>query len=350
MFPPHLPPKSCNIARHQKWRRLKIIFALTIFALIVGMSGASMMIGWIWPRFAEGDTWIASYVHPALSRVQMEDRVRQEISLRIVSVYQSESALNGVNYLKQKMGDAIVVSSDGWVAMYKPDYDGSYKNFSVLAKDGQVYQLENAVMDKYSGVLYLKIKNAQFDVVNFSGSISAGEDIFVFNDSDWYHSVVDYPVMSANVIPHMDTAPVLFYSLDGKFKLGDVVINSQGTVDGLIQNDGSLLSSDYITRVLPNILSAQTVVYPSLGADGWFSEEQPIVVASSSASGFAVTRVWSAGSKLRKGDIITEINGRVVTADDLWYNITGNTTVRLQIIRAGKTIEIETKLTDTQKQ
>jgi len=87
---------------------------------------------------------------------------------------------------------------------------------------------------------------------------------------------------------------------------------------------------------LPNILSAQTVVYPSLGADGWFSEEQPIVVASSSASGFAVTRVWSAGSKLRKGDIITEINGRVVTADDLWYNITGNTTVRLQINKGGK--------------
>jgi len=235
-----LPPKSCNIARHQKWRRLKIIFALTIFALIVGMSGASMMIGWIWPRFAEGDTWIASYVHPALSRVQMEDRVRQEISLRIVSVYQSESALNGVNYLKQKMGDAIVVSSDGWVAMYKPDYDGSYKNFSVLAKDGQVYQLENARDGQIFRRSLFKNKKRAIRCREFQRQHQRGEDIFVFNDSDWYHSVVDYPRHERKCNSPYGHRSVLFYSWTENSIGRDVVINSQGTVDGLIQNDGSL--------------------------------------------------------------------------------------------------------------
>lgn len=349
MFPPHLPPQSCNIASHRRWQRLKFVFAFTIFGLIVGMSGASMMLGWIWPRFADGDTWINSYNRPALSRIQLEDRVRQEISSRIVSVYQGESNLNGVNYLKQKIGDAIVVSSDGWIAMYKPDFDGNFKSLAILAQDNSVYQLENALQDRYSDVLYLKIKGGQFEVVNFSDALSISDDVFIYNNSYWERTLPQYAVFGASSIPHLDTAPIQFYHLDTKFRSGNVAINNQGRVVGLMKNDGSLLPSIYITRILPQVLSNQVIIYPSLGVDGWFSEEAPIVVDKNSIAGFAVTKVWSANNKLRKGDVITEINGRVVTADNLWYIITSNSTLRLKIIRADKVLELETKQVDTSK-
>ena len=343
MMPPHLPPKSCSIAGHRLWQRLKIIFAFVICGLIVSMSGASIILGWVWPRYAEQDTWITSYSRPSLSRSQLEDRVRQEISTRILSVYQSESNSAGVNYLKQKIGDAIVVSSDGWIAMYKPDFDGGFKGLAALSQSRQIYQFENYLLDRYAGVLYLKIKGAQLDVVNFSDSVNAGDTVFVFNGGAWYGSSVGYPVINPLASPHLDTAPVQFYPLDSAFASGDVAIGTDGRVAGLLRTDGTLLPSPYITRILPDVLSRQAVDYVSLGTEGWFSEEAPIVSGKGSVSGFAVTRVLSADSKLRRGDVILQVNGRVVSPADLWYNISGSADLRLTVLRNGKSVDLQEK-------
>jgi hypothetical protein len=348
MQPPHLPPKSSNIKTHRMWQRLKVIFAVGAFSLVVGMCGAAMVIGWIWPRYAEGDTWITTYNRPALSKLQLEDRVRDEISARIFSVYSGLVNAGSANYFKQKIGDAAVVGSDGWMVLYKPDYDGSYKSLYVITPDGAVYQPEAGLFDKYSGLLYLKIKGGPFKVVSFGDNPAALDDIFIYQGSNWHHDQVQYPVLGA-ALPHMDSAPAIFYPVDGNFTAGAVAINSQGRVVGILKEGNLLVPGEYITRIMPKVLSQSAVVYPSLGADGWFSGEQPLVSGKQTVIGFSVSRVWASGSLLRRGDVILEIDGRVVSADNLWYIISGKQTVRLKILRNGKNLEIVAKITETNK-
>ena len=182
MLPPHLPPKSSNLEVHRLWQRLKILLAIVVFSVIAGMSGASMMLGWIWPRFADGDTWITSYSRPGLTRIQLENRIQEEISSRIVNVYKGSAVIGGVNTLNKKIGDGIMLSSDGWFAMYQPNFDGNYKSLAVLTSNGQAQQPESAQLDKYSGILYVKIKDQQFKVAGFPDENSSLDDIFIFQD------------------------------------------------------------------------------------------------------------------------------------------------------------------------
>lgn len=346
MHPPHLPPKSSSLEAHRLWQRFKMLLVVVVFGLIAGMSGASIMLGWIWPRFAEGDTWITSYTSLGLTRAQLENRVQEEISSRVVNVYKGSSAIGGVNTLNKKIGDGIMLSSDGWFAMYQPNYDGNYKNLYVATQDGQVLQPENAKLDKYSGILYVKIKDQQFKVVGFNDANSSLDDIFVFQNSYWYHGSALYPFLNYK-IPHLDSAPIMSYSLSGAFNVGAVAINNQGRVVGFITEKNLLLPSLYISRILPKVLGRQPLSYPSLGVDGWFSEEQAIVVAKAKARGFMVTNVWSAGNPLRRGDVLMEINGRVVAADNLWYIIGSNQALNAKILRGGKTVELVLKVTQT---
>ncbi len=360
MHPPHLPPKTSNIELHRLWKRLKWLLAIVLFSVIAGMSGASMMLGWIWPRFAEGDTWITSYANPGLSRSQLEDRVRTEVSSRIVGVYKGAAVLNGANYLNKKIGDGIILSSDGWLALYQPNYDSNYKNIYVVTDDGQVWQPEKGILDKYSGILYLKIKDNQFKVAGFIDENTAPDDVFIFHNSYWYHGSALYPSLNYP-IPHLDSAPLLSYSLNGSFNAGEIAINSQGRVVGFVTEKNLLLPSYYLTRILPKVLSQQPISYPSLGVDGWFSEEQTIFSlkdksATSSESapgigekvqGFVVSNVWSAANPLRRGDVLLEINGRVVTMDNLWYIISNSQTFNIKVLRAGKTIGLTAKLIQT---
>ncbi|HSR89017.1 MAG TPA: S1C family serine protease [Candidatus Udaeobacter sp.] len=347
MHPPHLPKKTFSFENKVLWQRLKWLAAIVVFGLVVGMSGAAMMVGWVWPKFAEGDAWITSSAHPGLTRAQLEDRVREEASLRMVNIYKGLSSLSGAGYLNKKIGDGIILSSDGWLAVYQPNYDGNLKSLYVITSDDRVWQPEKGLLDKYSGMLYLKIKkDDQFKVISFNDDSASLDDIFTFHNSFWYHGSVLYPFLSYQ-IPHLDSAPVSFYSLNGSFNAGEVAINSQGRVVGFITEKNLLLPSSYITRVLPKILSLQTISYPSLGVDGWFGDEQTIVSEKTKVQGFMVSDVWSAASLLRRGDVVLEINGRIVSADNLWYTIDGNQTVNAKVLRNGKRLELTLKVLQT---
>jgi len=108
-----------------------------------------------------------------------------------------------------------------------------------------------------------------------------------------------------------------------------------------------LLPNIQITRILPEILSKQKVVYPSFGVAGWFGFEQPSAIGSEIVEGFLVDRVWSKKSKLRRGDIIEKINGQIVRDENPWYNI-GSNQANLTIRRAGKVFDISAEVIPTE--
>ncbi len=352
MIPPHLPPPTCDIRNHKKWQRLKLLLAAAMFGLVAGGSGAAMMLGWIWPSVGEGDTWATARYRISLSRGQLEERVRDEMRSRIVGVYQEASSLGGVSYLKSsaKLGDALVASSDGWLVMYLARVEGNYKNWRALTADGAVYKIAQIIADPYSRLLYLKLAipeqsaagngAEQFKVISFADKIDLLDDVFAYQDSNWHRSFVEYrrPLQSGTA--HLDSAPVFAYALSGPARTGAVVVNNQGRVVGLMIDEQTLLPSSAITHILPAVLSKLAVTYPSLGIEGWFDDEQPIIVRGGRKTGFLVNRVLKK-SPLKRGDFILEINGQVMDWDGLWYNI-NNKTVHLKVWRNNQLLELET--------
>ncbi|MFA7653493.1 MAG: S1C family serine protease [Candidatus Magasanikbacteria bacterium] len=355
VVPPHLPPPTCEVKHHHQLQRIKIFLAATGFGLLAGITGASIVLGWIWPSYGGGDTWIvAQQTRYAWSGSQLEEKVQREISERVVSVYSGIEIMGDNNYfnISNKLGEAVVISSDGWLAMYLPKPSLNLKRARVLTVSGSVYELEKILTDARSGLTFLKISlnkeadkqrvGGQFQVVSLVEKTNLTDDIFVYENGNWRGSAIVASIWNALPRPHLDNAPAYLYSLNGNFANSSVVINRQGRLVGFTVLDNMFLSASYLARIMPTVLDQQKVIYSSLGVSGWFDSEQPIVINSErQRNSFMVSKIESRKSALKVGDIITMVNGQIVTPENLWYNISSGKTIPLRVWREGKTIELE---------
>lgn len=350
-IPPHLPPPSCNISSHRRWQSIKILLVATCFGLLAGLTGALMVLGWIWPMSGGGDMWVVNNSKNNSSQKQMEERIRKErIDNRIFSVYDNAVPFANVNYFsaETKLGEAMVISTDGWLVMYLPDYDGGFKRWKVLTQNGAVYNIEKALFDKYAEVVYFKIEAKAGSliterVMDFNYNVDSFDDVFVYQQGLWWSGSIGYKIWGQSVEAHLDTAPQSFYTLNKDFQAGSIVVNDQGKVAGLVVKNNLLLPNIYLTRIIPGVLSESKITYNSLGVDGWYASERQVIVDNNFMNGFLVGKVWSVGNLLKRGDVLLEINGQIVDPDVLWYNI-NDEKAQLKIWRNGKVLELEVKI------
>jgi len=345
--PPHLPVASCNLVNHRMWQRLKILLLIIFFSIITAIAGASMVMGWLWPTWGGGEIMISSRRQAAVSEKNLEDIVKKEILDRIVSVYKVSSKAYGVDYLKQenKIGEAVLVSSDGWIAFYSTTQLNP-TNLVIYTNNKNTYSVEKTVYDKYTNINYLKlkIKDTKFKVINFASDVKSDDDLFVYSDNTWDYSYIKGEYYSNKNLPINDISINKLYYLNTEHQSGQVVINKQGRMVGVVNIEGSLLLSKYINRSLSKFLKEEIISYPSLGIKGWYGFQQPIFVKNENIEGLFVNSVVDVKSKLRAGDIITEINGVVVGKADLWYIINNNIEVDLKILRNSKEIIIKSPI------
>jgi hypothetical protein len=333
-----------------------MIFGVVFLGLFAGLTGGIMALGWIWPNYGGGDTWIVSQTRIDTSRVSLEEIVRKESADKIFAVYSNYSTLEGMNYLadEHKISDAVVVGSDGWLAMrlqQKPPVFYSAR-WRAISSGGTIYKVEKHLFDPYAKVSYIKISllengtegpgqaMAQFKVANFEDTTGPFDEVFVFEKGEWRYSRVGYTTMiESPVSGRLDSAPWRLYGLDGNYSDGSIVINRKGRVVGFVSGANRFAPSSYLSGILSSVLSKEKIEYPSFGVMGWFSVEQPVYDKKGQAQGFAVAGIWNKNSKLRKGDVIIEINGQIVRDEKLWYNI-GAEEVKLTVLRSGKIIEL----------
>ena len=362
MHPPHLPNPTCNIKSHEHWISLKLIVIVTFFGLLAGVTGAMIVIGWIWPNYGGGDTWVVSQ-NRASNRPLLAESVRIETAERIFGVYSDSVKIGETTVMnsENKIGEAIAVSSDGWAVMH-PSRDvvfSLYKKWRVLGQDGVAYKVDSLSRDTYSPFVYIKISLldtgvadeekslSQFKVASFSDSFNISDEIYIFENGNWKYSRLGFKKNYAYSASHLDSAPNYGYEVEGNFEPGSIAVTNRGRMVGYISENGLLLPNIQITRILPEILSKQKVVYPSFGVAGWFGFEQPSAIGSEIVEGFLVDRVWSKKSKLRRGDIIEKINGQIVRDENPWYNI-GSNQANLTIRRAGKVFDISAEVIPTE--
>ena len=353
--PPHLPNPSCSIAFRQLWQRLGLIILSIAFGLIGGLTGAAMTIGWVWPDFGGGNYWLVSQIDRTSSKTELQEMVKKETEQKIMTVYSGLQKFGTVSYLNEsaKLGEAAIVGSDGWLSMYLPmEHDLNYYNsWIAVNSEGRNYQATGVLYDRQTKIVYFKIKglpkadekeivNEQFKVMGFSEDEKTGNEIFVYQNDLWNSDFLDSDYFLTEKT-HLDSAPIRLTSLQSKnFNSGSLVINDQGRLVGFVADNGAVLSSIYISRVLPGVLNKQQIIYPTLSVEGWFSREQKLVFDNNVVNGFLVTNVLKNDAKLQKGDVILEINGQIVDNENLWYNLKGET-ARLQVLRRGKVLDLE---------
>ncbi len=339
-LPPHLPAPTCSIEQHSRQERLKLFLVAAFFGVLGGMSGAAVMLGWIWPVF-NGDVSSFFSYHSAAIANPFEGRVEEDSTNRLVSVYKGISAVGDATYLTAKdlVGEAAVLSTDGWLIMYLPGFDGSSKNWQVLDADGTVSPIQKVLFDRTSGLMYLKIA-AQDRVVAFADEQQQGDDVFVREGKRWSPAnieLLDAPLLA---VSHLDSAPITGYALTRSFSPGAAVFTTQGRFIGFITKNNLVLPVQGFSSIVTAVLSGQGILYPTLGAEGAFNEEEPIVVGGERIAGFLVNKVVVKNSLLKRGDIITEVNGQIVTSAVLWHTIYTSKTIVATVLRANKKVTL----------
>jgi hypothetical protein len=344
--PPHLPAPACNVSNHRQWQNIKILLLAVFFGLFAGLTGAAILLGWVWPSGGSVQNLIGASSGNLLSRETLSDNVRAESEDRLGAVYREISTSANLSYLNpdKKIGEAAFISSDGWMALYYPHYDGAYKNWKVVLKNGSVLNVVRAVRDRYSNLIFIKVNpnnpGQQFKVANFSDSLKVSQDLYAYGASAWHHGIVENYLSQASDWPHLDTAPTIVYEVNTKLAPGSWVVDNDGRFVGVVNDNGQVMVSRYIVAILPGILGAQKLAYHTLGLEGWYSAERPIVINGELVNGFAVSKNIFGNTLLKSGDIILQVSGQLANAENLWYNIVNNRSLNLKIWRRGKVIDI----------
>ncbi|MDD2758008.1 MAG: S1C family serine protease [Patescibacteria group bacterium] len=360
MLPPHLPHPACNIKNHERWINIKSLIVVTVFGLAAGISGAAVMLGWIWPNGGGGNTWVVSQNNIDLGRGQLDALTGKESAEKIYNVFTDTSRLDAVSYLNEenKLTEAVAVSSDGWLAMYVPKTERtlSYKKWRIAGANGTVYKIDKFLFDERARLAYAKVSPlatavtdaslTQFKVAGFSDSLAPFDDVFARERESWLYGRVGSVKYGVFGQEHLDSGPNRAFVLEGDFSAGSVVINSRGRLVGFVMDGKMLLPGSVLIRILPKVLSQEKIVYPTLGVAGWFGWERGALVNGEILNGFAVERVLNKKTVLRRGDIITAINGAVVSNEESWYNI-ANKEVKMTVTRAGKILELTGEMLET---
>ncbi len=340
-LPPHLPPPTCNIEQHSRQERLKLFLAAAFFGVLGGMSGAAVMLGWVWPVFNGGDVSSFFSYHAAATINPFEGRVEEDSTNRLVSVYKDISVVGDTSYFTSKnlVGEAAVLSTDGWLVMYAPNFDGVIKNWQVLDADGAVLPVQKALFDRLSGLVYLKI-SAQDRVVAFADILEQGDDVFVHEAKRWSAASIEQLNAPLSTASHLDSAPIEGYKLTRSSLPGSAVFTRQGRFVGFVTKNDAVIPVQGFSAIVTAVLSGQGIVYPTLGVEGSFTEEEPIIVGGELVNGFLVNKVVVKNSLLKRGDSIIEVNGQIVTSAVLWHSIYTSKTIAATVMRAGKKITL----------
>ncbi len=234
--------------------------------------------------------------------------------------------------LTSPVASGVVVTSDGWLVVDWPKAEAVGQNLAglvVINKDKKSYQLEKIVVDNFSGLVFVRLKNANsLPVVTFAKALEVKKG----------QAVVALSWMSEaklSIINQLSRTAGLDFS-DDPFK--QVIINDAPT-NVLVAVDLSnkvigwkrgqtLVTVDYITPAIDSLLNNKKISPTSLGVNYWdldyiFSGKQIFgALIARDKKGVAVVKGSAAErAGLKEGDIITAIDdqelGRGISLADV---------------------------------
>jgi hypothetical protein len=323
------------------------VFISTLFGALAGLTTAALFAAFFTTFTLSPEGFVVT--SHATSEETVSETVNRRVASTVFTLYKKSSTLGGVTYLDpaDRLAEAVVGVSSGWLVASVPAYDGAFKEWRVVGDEGVLFNVTKVLYDKYLGLAYVRVERLlpandsseeQLKVALFTTSFDVPSTVFVRRGGELVSTRL-VPADSRLFVAHLDTVPTARLALRDSFPSGSVVVNAEGAVLGFVRQDARLIPTATVGSVLAGISDRSAVTYRTLGVEGWFSDEASLYAAAQSFEGFLVTRVLIPSSGLRRGDTIREINGRPVRFETIWYT-SNEPTARLKVVRSGKEIEL----------
>lgn len=269
------------------------------------------------------------------------DKVLDSIKYSVVDVYdfskKSNSPLSGIKnliYLQQVLGKGIILTTDGWIAVYSSDNlsENKEKDVSrfaiVLSDKTKIYHPTDIKIDNFSGIVFMKIEATGLDVMSLAepSEINAAEEIIlVGQDGISIESINNevYNIIEGNDYVKSSDSLARRILINNDLNKASLVINLKGELAGFMNTKNTAFAAGFIDKALKSILKHQEVVRPYLGIEYIdlstvlkFDDEEAVT-----NRGLVVYKVKpngaAADSGIKENDMILKVENEEVKDDNL---------------------------------
>jgi len=256
-------------------------------------------------------------------------------------------------------GQALVVSSDGWlVTNFKPEGD-DWGKYQLVANNKELFMVDKQIFDSISGLTFVHVPAKNFSVRSFADPVNLQSGQIVL-------SVNWLGVNQVGMIAEVRRAPELISQsdrFDQELILVDriiseaaspVVFNLAGEVVGLVNGQNKILPVAQVQGVISSILLNGKIERPSLGLSYVnLGKLVPLKVGDTNQPKQGALLVKSTGDAetkigLKVGDIITQVGAAVISETNPLNEVlqTFNVGDKINLVywRDGKQAEITTRV------
>lgn len=303
--------------------------------------------------------------------IDVVDRVSPSV-VSIVVKSRDFDIFSGPSTAEQGIGTGFIVSSNGLIVTNSHVVDDPSGEYSVVLKDGTSYEVEKINLDESSDLAILEVSARNLSPVEFgdSSGLKVGQQaIAIGNALGRFDNTVTTGVVSGIARELMATGsfgsnPKTYSDViqtDAALNPGNSggpLLNSAGQVIGI--NVATTMGADNISFAIPvnklkpileSFIKEGRIIKPYMGVSYRMITKE-IAALRDLPEGAFITAIVpnSPASKadLRRGDIITKLNGKTVTGDVALANEISSMKVgdkvKLTIDRDGKISEVELTL------
>lgn len=270
------------------------------------------------------------------------EQIKSDIQPSLVGVYvkskSSKTLLDRALLADNFLGQAMVLTSDGWLVTSNGVISQDKENLEVVIFNKKIYEIEKVITDETTGIAFLKINAQNLPVVKLAdfGEVAANQQVLVYNS---YKQQIDLTSIQnksfkqiesrldlVSATENLDKRIQLNQSFSEAYYQGAAVINFQGEIVGIIAGDSQLLNQavpiNYIDSIISQVLKGEEIKRPSLGLNyldisktqGLSEEDLQGVEAGAllwpDKSELAIKKDSPLKDLLVAGDIITSVEGQ----------------------------------------
>lgn len=316
--PPHLPTEPQTQVTTPLYKRFNfflLLFIVLLLSALTGLTASLSVIAWLTPPInSQNQINLLDALNKETEVVS--PTMVQQTKQRTVSIYDSRQMV-GREFYKEGayVANSIMISSDGWSAVYKPNYIlGEEIFWEAIDYQGESHTIKNSIFDSKTGILYLKYDGTGFRVVSFadynaldrakSGVLyqkDGAKNIFL---GDRYKTIEDKDFFIWD--------PQYRFLKDSEYSVGSVLFASDGGFFGFLGKLGLVEGWQVETHLL-SLLSTGELQSKYLGLSGFIVEEVYDGNKWKKTDGFYVSTLDSLSKQQFKvGDLVTKINGQPV--------------------------------------
>jgi len=318
------------------------------FILISALAGAVSALAtivWIAPDVVYNTS---SYPIPRASRqlaekIELDPSFVNTIQQQHIRIYNTKKQINNYVYTSSAfISDSVLLSSDGWSALYYPKYiKDEEKNWQGIGFQGNIYLIDQSILDKESGILYIKWQGNGFRIATFPNKKETKD-----NDQAWIISYEDWQQVNLEKINNPQQELVQLSKLNPIFEtntqqqIGSIVINQSGEILGFIKEDGkTIVPYLFVEFALPQILENGKIEYKNTNIPGQYIDGYTKNDRFIKQTGFLLSQSIK-NSNLISKDIILSINKQPLTQDySAWDLLFSSNKTTVTIIRNEQEIE-----------